>query len=74
MPKFSVTVAYSVQCYADLEIEALDLNDAIDQIKKDEDGFFENCLAEYDTADDHRIVEIIDENNETVAEAIYINP
>ena len=74
MPKFSVTVAYSVQCYADFEIEALDLDDAIDHIKKDEDGFFENCLPEYDTADDHRIVEIIDENNETVAEAIYFNP
>ena len=68
MPKFSVTVAYSVQCYADFQIDALDLDDAISKIT------WSDAVPEYDTADDHRIVEIIDENNETVDEAIYFNP
>jgi hypothetical protein len=68
IPKFSVTLAYSVQCYADLEIEATDLDDAISKIS------WSDAVPEYDTADEHRIVEILDEDNQTVAEAIYINP
>lgn len=73
MPKFNVWVAFSVQCYLDVEIEATDLDDAIDQIKRNED-MWSDAKPDYDTVDEHRIVAILDETDEIVAEAIYINP
>lgn len=76
MPKFNVCAAFSVQYYIKLQIEVPALEDALQELKRmDADGsLWEDSDPEYSTADDHRIVEIIDENNETVAEAIYINP
>jgi len=74
MPKFSVTAAFSVECYRDFEIEATDLEHALQELKRmdADDSLFQNYAPEYESADDHRIVEILDENRETVAEAIYI--
>jgi hypothetical protein len=73
MPKFNVWAAFSVQYYLDVEIEATDLDDAIDQIKKNED-IWSDAEPDYETVDEHRIVAILDETDEIVAEAIYINP
>jgi len=68
MPKFNVWAAFSVQCYLDVEIEATDLNDVISKIT------WSDAEPDYDTVDEHRIVAILDETDEIVAEAIYINP
>ena len=73
MPKFSVTAAFSVQCYLDVEIEAPDLQHALQELKRrDQDlSLWENWNPEYDTADEHRIVEISDENGEIVEGELY---
>lgn len=73
MPKFDVTIAHSVQCYATVEIEADNLAGAIQRVRDDKERLlFAPCHPDWETSDDYRIVEVLDEDEDVVAEAIDV--
>jgi hypothetical protein len=71
--KYNAVVACSVQVYSDIEVEAKYDWEAI-EIAKDLAADGASNVA-WDTADDHRVVEVVDEDNEETIEGsedIYV--
>ena len=69
MPKYQVCVACEVTCYGEKEVEADNLEEAIESVK----NALPLLTQSWGSASDYRIVEVQDEKGDTIAENIDID-
>lgn len=76
MPTFTVTVACTVSAYGTHIIEAESQEDAMKQLKSmvDKDTLWDIVEPEWESADDHRIVDMTnDETKNEIINDLYFN-
>jgi hypothetical protein len=72
MPNYTATLAYNAPFYADVEFEAASDEEAIEIAKRmamDCDG---NYNGHIEWAEQHRVVDLVDENDDYIAEDVYV--
>ena len=74
MAKYSVCAAYDAPVYIHLEIEADTIEDVLKKLKAmdADDGLWDGGDVYYDSADEHRIVDITDAHDEVLVESLYL--
>ena len=74
MSKYSVCAAYDVSVYIHLEIEADTFEDALKKLKAmdADNSLWEGGDVDYGSADEHRIVEIVDAHESVLVESLYL--
>jgi hypothetical protein len=72
MPAFSIMVSYDISAYRNVTVEADNLAAAVEWVRDDPDvwDFF---AADYETAHNYRIIEVLDENDIILVEDIQIS-
>ena len=72
MPKFSIMVSYDISSYRNVTVEADNLAAAVEWVRDDPDvwDFF---AADYETAHNYRIIEVLDEDDIILVEDIQIS-
>jgi hypothetical protein len=72
MPAFSIMVSYDISSYRNVTVEADNLAAAVEWVRDDPDvwDFF---TADYETAHNYRIIEVLDEDDIILVEDIQIS-